>query len=167
MMLPTSNLTLDSLSQVRMGRPSYRGGTPDGDNAIMSELAVENTPDVAEPAHKAARGQVIYITERGERVAAIVPAAVAAELERLSADELDELAAVADQTGHGELSRLLERPGRPRRSAGIPGRRWPRHPARAGQGRSRPVTGDLQHPVAAASPQALPRPRQASAETRQ
>jgi antitoxin (DNA-binding transcriptional repressor) of toxin-antitoxin stability system len=54
----------------------------------MSELALENTPDVAASAHEAARGQIVYITEHGERVAAIIPATVAAELERLSADEL-------------------------------------------------------------------------------
>ena len=57
----------------------------------MSELALENTPDVAVSAHEAARGQIVYITEHGERVAAIIPAAIAAELERLSADELAEL----------------------------------------------------------------------------
>jgi len=54
----------------------------------MSELAVEQAPGVAEPAHEAARGKVVYITEHGERVAAIVPAEVAAELERLSPAEL-------------------------------------------------------------------------------
>ena len=54
----------------------------------MSDLPVETTPGVAAPAHEAARGQIVYITEHGERVAAIVPAAVAAELERLSPGEL-------------------------------------------------------------------------------
>ena len=57
----------------------------------MSELALESTPDVAVSAHEAARGQIIYITEHGERVAAIIPATVAAELERLSPNELAEL----------------------------------------------------------------------------
>jgi antitoxin (DNA-binding transcriptional repressor) of toxin-antitoxin stability system len=57
----------------------------------MSDLPVETTPGVAAPAHEAARGRVVYITEHGERVAAIVPAAIAAELERLSPDELAEL----------------------------------------------------------------------------
>jgi antitoxin (DNA-binding transcriptional repressor) of toxin-antitoxin stability system len=54
----------------------------------VSDLPVETTPGVAAPAHEAARGRVVYITEHGERVAAIVPAAIAAELERLSPDEL-------------------------------------------------------------------------------
>lgn len=54
----------------------------------MSDLPVETTPGVAGPAHEAARGRVVYITEHGERVAAIVPATVAAELERLSPGEL-------------------------------------------------------------------------------
>lgn len=57
----------------------------------MSELALESTPDVAASAHEAAQGQIVYITEHGERVAAIIPAAIAAELERLSPDELAEL----------------------------------------------------------------------------
>jgi len=57
----------------------------------MSELAVENAPDMAEPIHEAARGQVVYITEGGARVAAIVPAALAAELERLTPKQVGEL----------------------------------------------------------------------------
>ncbi|MGH3192792.1 MAG: hypothetical protein ACRDOL_37190 [Streptosporangiaceae bacterium] len=57
----------------------------------MSELAVENTPAVAASAHEAARGQVIRITEHGEYIAAIVPPAIAAMLERLSPDDLTEL----------------------------------------------------------------------------
>jgi antitoxin (DNA-binding transcriptional repressor) of toxin-antitoxin stability system len=54
----------------------------------MSDVSVETTPGMAAPAHEAARGRIVYITEHGERVAAIVPAAIAAELERLSPDEL-------------------------------------------------------------------------------
>lgn len=46
----------------------------------MSELPVEDTSGVADAAHEAARGEVIYITEHGERLAAIVPAEVAEEL---------------------------------------------------------------------------------------
>jgi antitoxin (DNA-binding transcriptional repressor) of toxin-antitoxin stability system len=61
------------------------------ENITMSDLAVETVPDVAQSAHEAARGQVVYITEHGERLAAIVPAAIATELERLSHDELTEL----------------------------------------------------------------------------
>ncbi len=57
----------------------------------MSELAVENAPGMAAPVHEAARGQVVYITEGGMRVAAIVPAALAAELERLTPAQLGEL----------------------------------------------------------------------------
>ena len=57
----------------------------------MSELPVENAPAVAGPAHEAARGQVVYITERGTRLAAIVPATLAAELERLTPEQLGEL----------------------------------------------------------------------------
>jgi antitoxin (DNA-binding transcriptional repressor) of toxin-antitoxin stability system len=57
----------------------------------MSDLPVENPADVAAAAHEAARGQVVYITEHGQRLAAIVPAAIAIELERLSPGELTEL----------------------------------------------------------------------------
>jgi antitoxin (DNA-binding transcriptional repressor) of toxin-antitoxin stability system len=74
----------------------------------MSELALEDTPDFPAAAHEAARGQVVYITERGERVAGIVSAELAAALERLSADELEEAAAVAAEAGHDEAAELLE-----------------------------------------------------------
>jgi antitoxin (DNA-binding transcriptional repressor) of toxin-antitoxin stability system len=57
----------------------------------MSELAVENAPDMAAPAHEAAHGQVVYITEGGTRIAAIVPAALAAELDRLTPEQVAEL----------------------------------------------------------------------------
>jgi antitoxin (DNA-binding transcriptional repressor) of toxin-antitoxin stability system len=40
----------------------------------MSELPLEDAPDVADAAHEAARGEVVYLTEDGERLAAIVPA---------------------------------------------------------------------------------------------
>jgi antitoxin (DNA-binding transcriptional repressor) of toxin-antitoxin stability system len=73
----------------------------------MSELAVEKTPGVAAPAREAASGHVIYITEGGNRVAGIVPAEVAALLERLSADELDELATAAERAGLPS-ARLIE-----------------------------------------------------------
>lgn len=74
----------------------------------MSELAVETTPDVAGPARQVAGGQVVYITEHGHRVAAIVSAELAAALERMSADELDELSAAAADAGYDEGARFLE-----------------------------------------------------------
>ncbi len=58
----------------------------------MSEIPLDETPgDVAAAAHEAARGKVIYLTEHGQRLAAIVPADLAAELENLSPDEFREL----------------------------------------------------------------------------
>ncbi len=57
----------------------------------MSELALDGPHDVAEAAREAALGQVVYITNHGERLAAIVPLQVAAELERLSPGELADL----------------------------------------------------------------------------
>jgi hypothetical protein len=82
-------------------------GVPSGGPRTVSELAVENAPDVAAPAHEAANGQVIYITEGGNRVAAVVPAEAGAILEQLSADELDELATAAEQAGL-PVARLIE-----------------------------------------------------------
>jgi hypothetical protein len=75
----------------------------------MSELAVESAPAVVGgAAREAAQGQVIYITEGGQRVAGIVPADIAAVIERMSAAELEEIAAAAAQAGHEELAEAFE-----------------------------------------------------------
>lgn len=74
----------------------------------MSELALEDMPDLPAAAHEAASGQVVYITERGERVAGLVPAELAAVLERLTADELEEMASAAANAGFGNAAELLE-----------------------------------------------------------
>jgi hypothetical protein len=74
----------------------------------MSELAVEETPDVADAAREAAGGQVVYITEHGQRLAGIVSAELAASLERLSADQLEEAAAAASEAGHVAAAEFLE-----------------------------------------------------------
>jgi antitoxin (DNA-binding transcriptional repressor) of toxin-antitoxin stability system len=58
----------------------------------MSELPLDEVPGLAAIAHAAAdRGQVVYLMEHGERLAAIVPADVAAELAGLDDDERAEL----------------------------------------------------------------------------
>jgi antitoxin (DNA-binding transcriptional repressor) of toxin-antitoxin stability system len=57
----------------------------------MSELPLDAVPGVADAVHEAAHGRVVYLVDHGERLAAIVPASVAAELERLSPEELTEL----------------------------------------------------------------------------
>ena len=57
----------------------------------MSEFAADETPAIADAAREAARGQVVYITVHGERLAGIVPAEIAAELENLSPGELRQL----------------------------------------------------------------------------
>jgi antitoxin (DNA-binding transcriptional repressor) of toxin-antitoxin stability system len=74
----------------------------------VSDLAVENTPAVAESAREAANGQVVYITEHGQRVAGIVSAELAASLERLTAGELEEVASVAAREGHDDAAEFLE-----------------------------------------------------------
>ena len=58
----------------------------------MSEIPLDRAPgDVAAAAHDAARGKVVYLTEHGERLAAIVPAELAAELENLTPQEFRDL----------------------------------------------------------------------------
>jgi antitoxin (DNA-binding transcriptional repressor) of toxin-antitoxin stability system len=74
----------------------------------VSDLAVESAPAVAEPAREAASGEVVYITEHGERIAGIVSAELAAALERLSADELEDAAAAAAAAGHDDAAEFLE-----------------------------------------------------------
>ncbi len=58
----------------------------------MGEIPLDQAPDdVAAAAHDAARGKVVYLTEHGQRLAAIVPAELAAELENLTPEEFREL----------------------------------------------------------------------------
>jgi hypothetical protein len=58
----------------------------------VGEIPLEEVPgEVTEAAHDAARGQVVYLTEHGERLAAIVPAELAAELENLTPAQFREL----------------------------------------------------------------------------
>src|ERR1019366_10234336 len=57
----------------------------------MSELPVDGTPGVAGAARDAARGHVVYLTEHGERLAAIVPAEFAEALEGMSEEDAREL----------------------------------------------------------------------------
>lgn len=58
----------------------------------MSEIPLDRAPgDVAAAAHDAARGEVVYLTEHGQRLAAIVPAELAAEVENLTPQEFRDL----------------------------------------------------------------------------
>ena len=58
----------------------------------MSEIPLDEAPrEVTDAAHDAARGQVVYLTEHGERLAAIVPAELAAQLECLTPEAFREL----------------------------------------------------------------------------
>jgi antitoxin (DNA-binding transcriptional repressor) of toxin-antitoxin stability system len=68
----------------REGALAYSGG--------VGEIPLEDVPrEVTDAAHDAARGQVVYLTEHGERLAAIVPAELAAELENLTPEQFREL----------------------------------------------------------------------------
>ena len=58
----------------------------------MSEIPLDDVPgDVTIAAHDAARGKVLYLTEHGQGLAAIVPAEIAAELESMSPEQFHEL----------------------------------------------------------------------------
>ena len=74
----------------------------------MSNLTVESVPDVAASAYEAASGQVVYITEHGNRVAGIVPVELAAIVDRLTTDEPDELAAAAELAGLTNAAGLID-----------------------------------------------------------
>jgi hypothetical protein len=56
----------------------------------MSGLPLDDGPDISAAAHDAARGHVVYLTEHGERLAAIVPAELAALLEDMTPDQARE-----------------------------------------------------------------------------
>ena len=66
----------------------------------MSELPVRESPAVAGPARQAARGQVIHITEGGQRIAAIVPESMVEALRAAEdAGDAAEADAAWDETG--------------------------------------------------------------------
>jgi antitoxin (DNA-binding transcriptional repressor) of toxin-antitoxin stability system len=66
----------------------------------VREIPLDEAPrEIAAIARAAARGEIVYLTEDGERLAAIVPPELAAELEDLSPEEvLDLLADVATES---------------------------------------------------------------------
>ena len=66
----------------------------------MSELPVDTVPSVAEAAHEAARGEIVYLTKNGQRLAAIVPAEFAAVLEGIAPDEAEEVLGDLADTGN-------------------------------------------------------------------
>ncbi len=62
--------------------------------AVQPTTPLRPAPDeshLAAAAYDAARGKVVYLTEHGERLAAIVPAELAAELENLTPEQFREL----------------------------------------------------------------------------
>ena len=80
-------------------------GYPEG----MSELSVDGTPGVAGAARNAARGHVVYLTEHGERLAAIVPAEFAEALEGMSEEDAREL--LEDLADAAAARQALNEPG--------------------------------------------------------
>lgn len=76
---------------------------------VMSELPVDGTPGIAGAARDAARGHVVYLTERGERLAAIVPAEFAEALEGMSEEDAREL--LEDLADAAAARQALAEPG--------------------------------------------------------
>lgn len=75
----------------------------------MSELPVDTTPDMAEAAREAARGEVVYLTENGQRLAAIVSAEFATVLAGVAPGEAREV--LEDLTGTAIARPVLAEPG--------------------------------------------------------
>lgn len=64
----------------------------------MREIPLDEAPrEIAAVARAAARGEIVYLTEDGQRLAAVVPPELAAELEDLSPEEV--LGLLADVAG--------------------------------------------------------------------
>lgn len=85
--------------------PDAAAGYPE----VMSELPVDGTPGVAGAARDAARGHVVYLTERGQRLAAIVPAEFADALDGLNEKDAREL--LEDLADAAEARQSLAEPG--------------------------------------------------------
>jgi hypothetical protein len=75
----------------------------------MSEVPLDDGPDISAAAHDAARGHVVYLTEQGERLAAIVPAEFAALLEGMTPDQAREL--LEDLADGAAARQALDEPG--------------------------------------------------------
>jgi len=76
---------------------------------VMSEVPLDDGPDISAAAHDAARGHVVYLTEHGQRLAAIVPAEFAALLEDMTPDQAREL--LEDLADGAAARQALEEPG--------------------------------------------------------
>ena len=74
----------------------------------MSELPLDDEPGISAAARDAARGHVVYLTEHGERLAAIVPAEFAAVLEGMTQEQAREL--VEDLADADAARRALDEP---------------------------------------------------------
>ena len=75
----------------------------------MSELPLDDGPDISAAAHEAARGHGVYLPEHGQRLAAIVPAEFAAALEGMTPDQAREL--LEDLADSAAAREALEEPG--------------------------------------------------------
>ena len=76
---------------------------------IISEQPLDGGPDISAAALQAARGHIVYLTEHGQRLAAIVPAEFAAALEGMTPDQAREL--LEDLADGAAAREALEEPG--------------------------------------------------------
>lgn len=75
---------------------------------VMSELPLDDGgPDISAAAHDAAQGHVVYLTEHGERLAAIVPAEFAAALEGMTPGQARELLEDLADVAADRMARML------------------------------------------------------------
>ena len=108
----------------------------------VSEIPLEDLPrDATDAAHDAARGQVVYLTEHGERLAAIVPSELAAELENLTPEQFRELLedfadgqAARESLAEVEAARSRYRLSRSGRNSASGRDVWPRPEEPGGRG---------------------------------
>ncbi len=75
----------------------------------MSELPLDDGPGISAAARDAARGHIVYLTEHGERLAAIVPAEFAAVLDDMAPEQAREW--LEDLADAAAARRALEEPG--------------------------------------------------------
>lgn len=76
----------------------------------MSELPLDDGSDISAAARDAAHGHVVYLTEHGVRLAAIVLAEFAAVLEGMTPEQAREL--LEDLAEVAAARRALDEPGR-------------------------------------------------------
>lgn len=79
----------------------------------MSDLSLSKVPGVADAAHEAASGQVVYLIDDGERLAAIVPVEFASVLEGLSPEQARQVVEELADAVSVQAARAARKAGEP------------------------------------------------------